>query len=323
MKTLSLKRIDPNTVSGFGRLAALIVIMVIMGIVESSFLSPRNISMIITNASIMIVIGVGLTITIITCGPDLSVGSIFTFTAVIATIMSKQGIFFLWAFLAALLAGIVLGLVNGFLVAKVGLPAFISTYGLQWALFGFAYLALEGYVQYNFEENFRFIGNGYLFGMISMPIVVMVIVVLTGYFLLRKTVLGKSFYAVGANREAAEMSGINVKKTIFWAFAISGFLSALAGLVFVARMNACQSDIGKNILLPAIAAVYMGGTRATGGQGSVFGTMVGAIIMTVVENSMNMLGVPSVWRNAIVGVLIILTVLTNLWVNKKLEKVAS
>ena len=323
MKTISINRIDPNIISGLGRLAALIVIVVIMGIVESSFLSARNISMVITNASIMIILGVGLTITIITCGPDLSVGSILTFTAVIATIMSKHGFFFVWAFIAALAAGIVLGLLNGFLVAKVGLPSFISTYGLQWALFGFAYLALEGYVQYNFEDSFRFIGNGYLFGKLSMPIVVMIVTVLLGFFVLRKTTLGKSFYAVGANRETAEMSGIKVKRTIFWAFAISGFLSALAGLVFVARMNACQSDIGRNLLLPAIAAVYMGGTRATGGQGSVFGTMVGAIIMTVVENSMNMLGVPSVWRNAIVGALIILTVLANLWVNKRLEKVAS
>jgi ribose/xylose/arabinose/galactoside ABC-type transport system permease subunit len=320
---IEVNKINPSILSGLGRLAALIFIVVIMGIVESSFLSPRNISMIMSNASIMIILGVGLTITIITCGPDLSVGSILTFTAVIATIMSKQGIFFLWAFLAALLAGTIIGLLNGFLVARVGLPAFISTYGLQWALFGFAYLALEGYVQYDFEENFRFIGNGYLFGQIAMPIVVMCIVVLLGFFILRKTTLGKSFYAIGANREAAQMSGINARRTIFWAFAISGFLSALAGLVFVARMNACQSDIGKNLLLPAIAAVYMGGTRATGGQGSVFGTMVGAIIMTVVENSMNMLGVPSVWRNAIVGVLIIVTVLANLWVNKRLEKVAS
>ena len=321
MKTIPGK-LNPNLLSGLGRLAALILIMAVMAIAESSFLTPRNISMIITNASIMIIMGVGLTITIITCGPDLSVGSILTFTAVIATIMSKQGVFFLWAFIAALIAGIILGLVNGFLVAKVGLPPFISTYGLQWALFGFAYLALKGYVQYNFEDSFRFIGNGHLFGIISMPIVVMAIIVLAGFFVLRKTTLGKTFYAIGANREAAQMSGINVKKTIFWAFAISGFLSALAGLVFVARMNACQSDIGKNLLLPAIAAVYMGGTRATGGQGSVFGTMIGAIIMTVVENSMNLLGVPSVWRNAIVGALIIFTVLTNLWVNKKLEKVA-
>jgi ribose transport system permease protein len=182
---------------------------------------------------------------------------------------------------------------------------------------------LQGYVQYNFEDNFRFIGNGYLFGVIPMPVVVMIIVVLAGYFILKKTTLGKAFYAIGANREAARMSGINVKRTIFWAFAICGFTSALGGLVFVARINACQSDIGRALLLPAIAAVFIGGTRATGGQGSVFGTVIGAIIMTVIENCMNLLGVPSVWRNAIIGVIIILTVLINLWVNKKLEKVSS
>jgi ribose transport system permease protein len=193
------------------------------------------------------------------------------------------------------LLGTLLGILNGFLVAKVGLPSFISTYGHQWALFGFAYVILKGYVLYDFNADFRFIGNGLFAEVVPMPIVVMLLVVALGWFILRKTTLGRMFYATGANKVAAQMSGINTGKAIFLAFGISGFLSALAGLVLVARINACQADIGKNILLPSLATVYMGGTRATGGQGGVFGTLIGALIMTVVENAMNLLGVPSVW----------------------------
>ncbi len=314
---------DPNTVSGVGRVFALLLICVAMGFVSPVFFTARNISLIITNASIMAILGVGLTITVITCGPDLSVGSILTITAVVAVIMVKANFHFLVSFAVALLMGTALGFLNGVLVTKVGLPSFISTYGLQWALFGFAYVILKGYVIYNFDADFRFIGNGYLIGPISMPIVVMVIVVFLGWFILRKTTIGRMFYATGANRDAARMSGIDTGKAILLAFSISGFLSALAGIVLVARINACQADIGKNLLLPSLATVYMGGTRATGGQGGVFGTLVGAVIMTVVENGMNLLGVPSVWRNAIIGTLIILTVLANIAVSKQLEKAGS
>ncbi|MCX7788361.1 MAG: ABC transporter permease [Spirochaetes bacterium] len=322
-KKSMLSTMDPNTVSGVGRVFALLLICIAMGFVSPVFFTARNISLIITNASIMAILGVGLTVTVITCGPDLSVGSILTITAVVAVIMVKANFHFLLSFAVALIVGTSLGLLNGVLVTKIGLPSFISTYGLQWALFGFAYVILKGYVIYNFDADFRFIGNGYLFGHISMPIVVMMVVVFLGWFILRKTTIGRMFYATGANRDAARMSGIDTGKAILLAFGISGFLSALAGIVLVARINACQADIGKNILLPSLATVYMGGTRATGGQGGVFGTLVGAVIMTVVENGMNLLGVPSVWRNAIIGSLIILTVLANIAVSKQLEKAGS
>jgi len=146
------------------------------------------------------------------------------------------------------------------------------------------------------------------------------LVVASGMFLLKKTTLGREFYAVGANEEAAKMSGIKVNKVIIYAYMISGFLAALAGIVLVARINAVQADIGKPYLLPTIATVYMGGTSATGGQGGLAGTVVGALIMTVVENGMNLLGVPSVWRDAIIGALIIITVLADLFIRKRIQK---
>ena len=315
-----LSQVEPTTWASVGRVLALVVLCIGIGIFSPVFFSERNISITVTNACVLIILGVGNTITIITRGPDLSTGSILTITAVVAALMVKAGIFFGFAFGAALLFGAALGLVNGIMIARVGLPSFISTYGLQWAVFGFAYAILKGYVVYDFEPDFRFIGNHNLFGVLPMPIVVMAIVVLAGYFLLRKTTLGRRFYAVGANTDAAYMSGIDVSKTVIIAFVLSGLLAALGGLVLVARINAIQADIGAQYLLTTIAVVYMGGTSATGGQGGVFGTVIGALIMTVVENAMNLFGVPSMWRNSIVGALIIITVLIDLQLKRRIVK---
>ncbi len=317
-----LSQVEPTTWASAGRVLALVVLCIAIGMFSPVFFSERNISITVTNACVLIILGVGNTITIITRGPDLSTGSILTITAVVAALMVKAGIFFGFAFGAALLFGAAIGLVNGLMIARVGLPSFISTYGLQWAVFGFAYAILKGYVVYDFEPDFRYIGNHNLFGFLPMPIVVMVLVVLAGYFLLRKTTLGRRFYAVGANTDAAYMSGIDVSKTVIIAFVISGVLAALGGLVLVARINAIQADIGAQYLLTTIAVVYMGGTSATGGQGGVFGTVVGALIMTVVENAMNLFGVPSMWRNSIVGALIIVTVLIDLQLKRRIVKTA-
>ena len=314
-------RIDPVIISGLGRFMALAVLMVIMTLVSKVFLSVQNLRNVITNASVLIILGVGQTITIVTNGPDLSVGSIMTICAVVAALMVKVlGIFFPVAMLAGLTLGMALGYLNGFMIAKVGIPSFISTYGLQWAVFGFAYVILKGYVIYDFDPAFRFIGNGFLFRVIPMPIVVMLVVVSAGMFLMKKTTLGRRFFAVGANKDAARMSGIRADNTIIWAFVISGFLAALAGIVLVARINAVQADIGAAYLLPTIATVFMGGTSPTGGQGGIIGTVIGALIMTVVNNGMNLLAVPSEWRDAIIGVLIILTVLVDLQMRKRLTK---
>ena len=150
------RRLDPALLSGLGRFLALALLMAAMAIVSRVFMSAQNLRNIITNASIMIILGVGQTITIITNGPDLSVGSIMTICAVVASLMVKVlGVFFPFAVLAALGLGMALGYLNGFMIAKVGIPSFISTYGLQWAVFGFAYVILKGYVIYDFDPAFR------------------------------------------------------------------------------------------------------------------------------------------------------------------------
>lgn len=312
-------KLSVDMLPAISRLFVLIVIVLLGSRIDNSFLSIRNISNNFTNASILIVLGIGQTIAIITNGPDLSSGSVMTISAVVAAILMKSfGMNFLVAILVALILGGILGAINGYMIAHVGIPSFISTYGLQWAVFGFAYLILHGYVIYDFNKNFRFIGNGVLFGYIQMPIVVMLILAGLGVLLLRKTTFGRQCYAVGSNRISASMSGVNSKKVIVRAFIISGVLSAFAGILFVSRNNAVQSDIGNAYLLPVLATVYMGGTSASGGEGGIFGTVVGALIITMVNNCMNLLAVPSEWKDAVIGLLIIATVLLDTIVKKRI-----
>lgn len=313
------KQLSTNAVSSFSRLAVLLVIIIMGCIIDPSFLSMRNISNNLANASILIVLGIGQTIAIITNGPDLSSGSIMTICGVIAAILMKSyHVNFVLAILLAVLVGCLLGSLNGYMIAYVGLPSFISTYGLQWAVFGFAYVILKGYVLYDFDSTFRFIGNGSLFGFLQMTTVVMVVFVILGILLLKKTNFGRQCYAVGSNREAANMSGIDPQKVIMKAFILSGMLSGVTGILYVARMNTVQSDIGSAYLLPVLATVYMGGTSASGGEGGIGGTVVGALVMTMVTNCLNLLAVPSEWRDAIIGVLIIVTVLLDITMKKRI-----
>lgn len=323
LKTFRLENIEPGIMFGLARIGVFALLCIFMAILSPVFLSIRNISNVITNASVLVILGVGETITIVAAGTDLSLGSILTITSVIAVILLKAGVPYGLAMVVALLFGLILGLINGLLIAKIKLPPFISTYGLQWAIFGFAYVILRGYVLYDFDEKFRFIGNGYLFNTIPMPIVVMFFVVIAGIFLMRRTTLGREFYAIGANKETATMSGINVDKVVILAFSISGMLAALAGIVLVARINAVQANIGAPYLLPTIAAVFLGGTSPVGGQGGITGTVIGALIMTIVQNGMNLMGVPSVWREAIVGLMIIITLFLDIMARKRLEKVGT
>lgn len=312
-----IKGANANLLPALSRLGILLLIIILGCIIDPSFLSLRNIGNNLANASILIILGVGETVAIITNGPDLSAGSIMTMGGVVTAILMKNyDVNFVLAILAGLLVGCLLGALNGYMIAYVKIPAFIATYGLQWAVFGFAYIVLEGYVLYSFDETFRFIGNGWIFKYLSMTTVCMIVIAAAGTLLLKKTVFGRHCYSVGSNSVQAEMSGIDSRKVILKAFIFSGAMSAAAGILYVARMNSVQSDIGSAYLLNVLAAVYMGGTSASGGEGGIPGTIIGALAMTMVVNCMNLLAVPSELRDAVIGVLIIVTVLMDTAVRK-------
>lgn len=312
---------EKNKLTTLSRLGILLLLVILGCIIDPSFLSMRNIGNNLANASILIILGIGETIAIITNGPDLSAGSIMTMGGVVTAILMKNfEVAFPIAIAAGLLCGACLGALNGIMIAYIKVPAFISTYGMQWAVFGFAYIILNGYVLYGFDDTFRLIGNGLIFNYISTATVCAVIIAIIGYIVLRKLKFGRECYSVGSNRVQAEMSGINSKHVILKAFTFSGVMAAFAGVIYVARMNSVQSDIGSAYLLNVLAAVYMGGTSASGGEGGVGGTVIGALAMTIVVNCMNLLALPSELRNAVIGILIIGTVLMETVVNKRMNK---
>jgi ribose transport system permease protein len=314
--------LDPRILYGGSRLFVLILLCVVMTVASPVFLTGTNALNVLRVASLLVILAMGETIVILTAGIDLSIGSVLTFSSVIAALGIKGGIPLPLALAAGLVVGAALGFLNGLMVAVVKLPPFIATYGMLWVASGFAVVLLKGQVIYGFEENFRFLGVGHLMR-IPMPIIVMAALWVPVYLLLRRTTFGRSLYAVGANQEAARLSGVKKDQTLILAYTLSGFLAAAAGLVYVARLNASESSIGANMLLPAIAAVVIGGTSLFGGEGGIVGTLIGALIMTIVQNGMNLLGVESVWQGVVLGALIAVAVLLDQWARKALASEGS
>ncbi len=322
LKGLALES-DKSWWAGTARIFVLILVCAFVAVLTRHpergvvFLNANNLLNVIRNASILIIVGVGQTITLTAKDVDLSFGSVISLTSVVAAIMiTKMGIYFPLAIATALILGVALGLINGLLITYVALPPFIATYGTLWVLFGFAYLILRGAVVYGFPEEFRFIGNGNLLG-IPMPIIVMAVVFAVFYFVLYHTTLGRRFFATGANPEAAKMSGIKEGRVVVIAYVISGFLAALAGSVLIAYTNGSEATIGNSYLLPVLAVVVMGGTSLSGGQGNLTGTLVAALIMAVINNGMNILAIPAVWQQLVVGLMILGTVLVDRWIGRR------
>ena len=307
--------LDPRILYTGSRLLVLGLLCAVLTIASPVFLTTTNVLNILRVASLLVILAIGQTVVILTAGIDLSIGSVLTLASAIAALALKAGIPLPLAVAAGLVVGAALGFLNGLMVAVVKLPPFIATYGMMWVAAGFAVVLLKGHVVYGFDEDFRFLGVGNVMG-VPMPIVLMVAMWVPSYLLLRHTTFGRSLYAVGANQEAARLSGIKKDQILMLAYTLSGLLAAAAGLVFVARLNASEAGMGANLLLPAIAAVVIGGTSLFGGEGGIVGTLIGALIMTIVQNGMNLLGIESVWQGVVLGALIIVAVLVDQWARK-------
>jgi ribose transport system permease protein len=209
--------------------------------------------------------------------------------------------------LSALVAGLACGLVNGVLVTIGRIPPFIATYGMLWIAFGLGYIFMRGEVIYGLPESFRYIGAGFLWG-IPFPVVIAAALLIALHLLLHGTVLGRAIYAIGGNPDAARLSGMPVSHRLIAVYALSGLLSGFAALVVIARINAADSGLGEDLLLPTIAAVCLGGTSLFGGVGGIIGTAVGSIILALIVNGMNLLGVQTFWQNAVMGTIILISV---------------
>jgi len=288
------------------RLIALVLLITALSILSPYFLTWANLINVLRQASIQFIMSAGLTIVILTAGIDLSIGAVLGLAACISASLISGG-FVILGILSALLAGLACGLVNGVLVTIGRIPPFIATYGMLWIAFGLGYIFMKGEVIYGLPESFRFIGAGFLWG-IPFPVIVAAVLLVTLHLLLHKTLLGRAIYAIGGNPDAARLSGMPVSRRLITVYALSGLLSGFAALVVIARINAADSGLGEDLLLPTIAAVCLGGTSLFGGVGGIVGTAVGAIILALIVNGMNLLGVQTFWQNAVMGTIILISV---------------
>ena len=288
-----------------GMLPVLLLLCVGFSLMSDSFFSAQNFSIISQQASINVVLASGLTFVILTGGIDLSVGSILAVSAVVALLVSQVPGLAALAIPAGLGIGLLLGLVNGVLVAFGKLPAFIVTLGGLTAMRGIARLIGEDKTVFNPDLSFAYIGNDTLFGVPWLVVIALVVVTLS-WLILRRTVLGVQIYAVGGNPEAARLSGIKVWKVLLFVYAISGLLAGVGAIMTSARLMAANGlQMGQSYELDAIAAVILGGTRFTGGVGTIVGTLIGALIIATLSNGLILLGVSDIWQYIIKGVVII------------------
>ena len=303
--------------SGFqlGTILALVIMCVFLAISNSNFYSPSNIMGIFKQTAFNAFLAVGMLLCLITAGIDLSVGANAVFCACLMGALKEAGISNgVLLILIAILAGALVGFINGTLLTRLHLPhPFVSTLGMKNVLWGMALLVTSSKMINNFPKSVEFLGNqtiGKFGGGFPVGFVVVIVLYIVMHVFLSKTALGRSIYCAGGNMEASRLSGINTANVLTFCYTMSGIMAALAGIYSVGRSGICN---GANATQPydtdAIAACIIGGASFTGGKGTMFGTMLGCLIIAVLRNGFTMLSIESAVQNIVLGLVIILAVL--------------
>jgi ribose transport system permease protein len=292
------------------RLAAVLAIGLALSLASDAFLSPGNLLNVLRQTSLLFLMASGLTLVVLTAGIDLSIGANVALSACLAGTVIKASGSSLDGAAVAIACGAAIGLVNGLLVAALRMPSFIATYGMMWLINGFTYYYMGGNTIYGFPHGFRQLGAGYLFS-IPVPVYLMLVFLALAALFAGRTTWGQQVYALGSNPVAARFSGVPVKRRLVLVYTLSGLMAGLGSLVFLARLNSAEGDIGEPLTLPAVAAVLIGGTSLFGGVGSPYGTLIGALILTLVLNGLNLLNVDANWQPFVTGAIIIIAVLVD------------
>lgn len=310
MKSLSKEKVlaflDKNK-----PLIVLILLCVAMTILSDKFLTTRNLLTVLRQTSINAVIATGMTFAILLGGIDLSVGSVLAICGAVAASMISGGVDPFLTILAVLMLGLGIGVVNGLLISKGKLQPFIATLGTMTLLRGLTLVYTQGRpIGTGAAGKLMFdkIGSGYFLGL-PIPVYIMIVVFIIAYYILRHLRMGRYIYALGSNEEATLYSGIKVDRVKIFVYGACGMLAALAGIIVTARLGSAQPTAGSGYELDAIAAVVLGGTSMSGGIGTIGGTAIGALIIGVLNNALNLLQVPSYYQDVAKGIVILLAVL--------------
>lgn len=298
------------TLQKLGPLLALLLISGVLSVMSRDFLTVNNLLNVLRQVSINALIAFGMTFVILLGGIDLSVGAVLALSSVAIATMMAAGMDPILATLCGVLAGAALGAVNGIIISRGKVAPFIATLGTMTVFRGLALVFSDGRPITGFNsEFFSMLGAGYIANVIPVPVITTLIAFIALWFILKKTVFGRHVYAVGGNEEASLISGVKTGRIKLWVYTLSGGLSALAGVILTSRLNSAQPNAGMGYELDAIAAVVLGGTSLSGGRGWIVGTLIGAVLIGVLNNGLNLLSVSSFYQQVIKGSVILLAVL--------------
>ena len=304
-----VKRYFKDNLGIIAALAVMIVFLYVFPRTHSTFLTKTNIFNVLRQSSTNLMLACGMTMVIILGGIDLSVGSIIAMSGVLgAAAVVWHGMPEIVGILIAILSGVIFGLLNGMVIAKTQIPPFIVTLASMNIAKGIAYVYSEGKPIRCMTDAWKFLGAGNVAG-VPTPVITMTIVFIVSVLFLNRTRIGRHIYAVGGNNTAATFSGINTAKVKFVVFSFSGLMAGLAGITIASRLYSGTCTSGDGAEMDAIAAVVVGGTSMSGGKGSIVGTVLGMLIIAVMNNLLNLIGVPPFLREAFKGLIVIVAVL--------------
>lgn len=293
---------------GLGSLIGLLLIVVALSVLADNFLTLNNLFNVFRQVSINALIAFGMTFVILIGGIDLSVGSILALSGALTAGMMAGGMDTWISVIVGLGAGMAMGAFNGLLVAWGRLASFIVTLATMTIFRGLTLVYTDGKPITGLNKDFAYFGKGY-FLQIPMPIIWMVIAFVVLYIILKHSTFGRRVYAIGSNEEATWLSGIGTAKVKVWVYSISGLLAAVSGIILTSRLNSAQPTAGFTYELDAIAAVILGGTSLSGGKGWIVGTLIGAVIIGILNNGLNLLNVSSFYQQVVKGSVILIAVL--------------
>ncbi len=303
----------------FQSLIALFLLCLIISLLSDKFLTTSNLWNVLRQISVNVCISVGMTLIVLMAGIDLSVGSVLAFTSAICAGLITNGIILesfdifigftvLGGVLVALITGLLLGLFNGWVITRFSIPPFVATLAMLTIARGATMLYTQGIPISNLGANFEFIGSGWILG-IPVPVWISTMMVLIIVFITKKTAFGRYIYAIGGNEKAAYLSGISINTIKLAVYGIAGMMAAIGGILVTSRLNSAQPNAGASYELDSIAAVVIGGTSLSGGVGSVTGTVIGAVIIGVLNNGLVLLNVSPFWQQVVKGCVILLAVI--------------
>ena len=300
---LSLSRLYDR----FGVLVVFVLLFAVSCMLSDRFLQTSNLFNILRQISMFGILSVGMTFVIVSGGIDPSVGSIIALVCVItANMVNDHGI--IPAILVALLVGALVGLINGVGIAYGKLQPFIMTLGTMYMASGAASIYTNG-TPISIKGNFSKIGNSMLFNTIPLPAIYFIVILIAAYLVMRNTRFGRHVYSIGSNKEATRLAGVDVKKVTLSVYILSGVLAAVTGIIFAAQMASGSPVAGEGYEMNAITAAVVGGTSMSGGKGNLLGTFLGAVIMGILSNIMNLCGVSSYWQTVLTGLILVVAIL--------------